>query len=141
MMISMNNTREMNIYGMTQTSSATSVPEEFIAGLLGATGFMIIISIIIFIIWIWSMISMISLNIRFKDFYAVYMSEKAEKNTLTDNNESITHGERVIELLQESDRQPKVSWVNKKLSTTSVIIFVSLAVLAIALIAAGFTQS
>lgn len=137
----MNNTRELNTYSTAQPQSPSSISEEFIAGLLGATGFMIIISIIIFIIWIWSMISMISLNTRFKDFYVAYMSEKAENNTLTDDHESITHGERVIEPLQESDRQPKVKWANKKLSTTSVITLVSLAVLVIALIAAGYTQS
>lgn len=141
----MNNTRDLSTYNTAQSYSSNSESTDAISnimtGLLAANALMIIISIIIFIIWIWSMISMISLNIRFKDFYASYMSEKAEKNTLTDDNESIAHGERVIEPLQESDKQPKVSWANKKLSTTSVITLVSLAVLVIALIAAGYTQS
>jgi hypothetical protein len=132
----MNNTRDLSTYNTAQSyspsSESTDAISNIVTGYLAANGLMIIIGIIIFIIWIWSMISMISLNTRFKDFYVAYMSEKEAKSMPVDGNESITHGERVIEPLQESDKQPKESWANKKLNTTSVITLVSLAVLVIA---------
>ena len=141
----MNSTRDLNTYNIAQSYSPSPASTDAITnamiGFLGASALMIIIGIIIFILWIWSMISMISLNTRFKDFYVAYMSEKAEKGILTNDSESVVHGERVIKPLQESDKQPNVTWLNKKLSTTSVIALISITVVAIALIAAGYTQS
>ena len=139
MISNMNNTRDFNAYSPTQSSTLSSQTNNYFDGIESVMVMLIIFGIAIFIIWVWSMISMINLNMRFKEFYADYERGKLAKDD-TDLNESNTRGERVIEPLQESDRQSKVTWVNKKLSTTSIIALVSSAVLGVALIAVSYIQ-
>ena len=69
-------------YSYTSTRSQQStVPTIdmglFTIGLTGTVVFYIMFWIIIFVIWVWSMIAMISLNSRFKSFYEFYMSQSA----------------------------------------------------------------
>lgn len=70
-------------YSYTSTSSQQStVPTidmgPFTIGLTGTVMFYLMFWIIIFIIWVWSMIAMINLNARFKDFYELYTRQTAE---------------------------------------------------------------
>jgi hypothetical protein len=71
------------------------------------------------------MISMISLNARFKDFYVVYMSKERERTTEAEESPDI-HKELVVEpLAHNTEVQLKDNLPSKKPSTLLIIILVA----------------
>lgn len=68
-------------YTSTQTEQSTVPTIDmglFTIGLTGTVVFYIMFWIIIFVIWVWSMIAMINLNSRFKDFFEFYINQAAK---------------------------------------------------------------
>ena len=134
MIISMNNTSNFNAYTSTQPASTQTSTGNDLQGFLALGSFGVILGIAIFIIWIWSMISMISLNARFKDFYVVYMSKEREKLNTVDEEPDL-HKELIIEPPTETGaNQQKEKWLSKKPSGTSMIVLALLIIILIAVI-------
>lgn len=66
-------------YGTISAVQQTSGPIDlFITGLNGFIVFYILFVLTIFIIWVWSMFSMINLNIRFKLFLEEYQQQQGD---------------------------------------------------------------
>ena len=79
-------------YSYTSTQSQQSpVPTIdlglFTIGLTETVLFYMVFWIIIFVIWVWSMIAMINLNRRFKDFFEFYIDQtaKSTNSVVTDS--------------------------------------------------------
>lgn len=118
----MNNTSNFNTYTSAQSASTHSSTDDSLQGLfaLGSVGIMLAIAVLI--IWIWSMISMISLNARFKDFYTMYMNQEKER-TIEAEEGIDTHNELVVEpMVDNTEVQQKKKVLNKKPSGLLVIV-------------------
>ena len=92
-----------NKFIATQSETSTSNIDEYMQGLEASGTVLVSITIVLIVIWVWSMIAMINLNSRFKEFFnefqryvddheGVPVSEKAavspEKNLEYDGNKS-----------------------------------------------------
>ena len=94
-------------YSYTSTQSQQStVPTIdmglFTIGLTGTVVFYIMFWIIIFVIWVWSMIAMINLNNRFKDFFEFYTNQaaKSTNSVVADNRTDDLRNYKTREELQ-----------------------------------------
>lgn len=105
--ISMNSSSVYSTSSTRQLSDSSSgAGDAIVPALVGSFGFLVLsllISLIIFIIWVWSMISMINLNIRFKVFLEEYrMKEREEVSGNTSYRQQSTNesadNERIEEL-------------------------------------------
>ena len=84
-MISMNSSSVYNTSSTRQSSDSSSglgdAINPILAGSFGFLALSLLFSLTIFVIWVWSMISMINLNIRFKDFLEDYRRGEGEKES------------------------------------------------------------
>ncbi len=98
----MNSLNEGNVHNSTQDMYAPGVTNlsEWVFAL---PGLILFVSFVIFLIWIWSMLSMIMLNARFKDFYKDYLDGSAYSDA-EDMRDSAARREVVVEPIREAER-------------------------------------
>lgn len=68
-------------YTSEQYSSQSDTISDYINDIEPGMAIIMAISVAVFILWLWSMIAMIGLSIRFKDFVNVYEENERNKNT------------------------------------------------------------
>lgn len=95
-----------------------------------ATAWLIILSLpgfLIFILWVWSLVSTIMLNGRFKDFLDEYRADIDRRNPIIEDLGN-THREVVVEPPKPIKTDPVSKFMSQKSSTLSIVILLVLLV-------------
>lgn len=113
--VDMNNPRGLNTYNTPQPVGTNSPNLNEYLELVQVFGAVIIVlSIAVFIIWIWSMIAMINLNSRFKVFLEEYRHREERQGSELQDLTSVRQKVIVEPLQEDPEGHTDTSWVNNK---------------------------
>lgn len=118
----MNTSGQINTYKSQQSSNPYPDVSDYSGMTQGIFIVTIILSVILFVLWVWSMISMIMLNGRFKDFLYEYERREATRTAL-DLDPQHAHKTLAVDPLEndELNERPRKKISTKQLNVTLIV--------------------